>query len=127
LPAAQKPPMPPTDAKGRDFEYKTVLYRPGTDDPRAGKRYVGVYASIRTPVTGTTCEVDLYPRGDSTALGPVTRLWIDLNDPYYCDPASMTGLTEISATRATGALFLSDALAKQLQMHGPKLPIWAGG
>ncbi|WP_327010144.1 hypothetical protein OHA72_24620 [Dactylosporangium sp. NBC_01737] len=90
---------------GQPFERQSVVYWPGTDDPRAGNRYAGHCAEVLEQ-RGTLARVGVYPPGRSTdpATSPVT-MWLDLASPEHCD-AGPDSLTTIGGTVTRGALFL---------------------
>lgn len=46
LSAERRPACPPAGMRGQTFECVNVVYRPDTDDPRAGRRYAGHCAQI---------------------------------------------------------------------------------
>jgi hypothetical protein len=107
LPAALRPACPPVKMNGHACECMTVVYRPGGDDPRAGRRYAGHYAQILDE-RGPLARVAVHPPG--TSGNPTTRpviMWIDLSSPEHCD-AGADSLTTIGtgAAAKTGALFL---------------------
>jgi hypothetical protein len=106
LPAAVRPPLPPAFMGGRAYEYTTVLYWPGSGDPRAGRRYAGHHAELLEERSGLA-RVAVYPQGasDRPHVEPKT-LWIDLASPDYVD-AGPHSLTEIGlGRRDQGALYL---------------------
>jgi hypothetical protein len=107
LPAERRPDCPPKGTDGRACEFMTVVYRPGQDDGRAGKRYAGHYAEVREE-RGSLARVAVYPPGTSRRQGVrVLTMWIDLASPEQCD-AGPDSLTEIGTGDAPkqGALFL---------------------
>lgn len=106
LPAELRPPCPPLGVSGRDYEFMSVVYWPGTGDSRAGNRYSGHHARIVDHV-GRLARVEIFPPTASTnpAARPV-RMWVDLSAPDQCDAGS-NPLTEIAVDGAKeGALFL---------------------
>lgn len=107
LPAPLRPPCPPRDMPGAEYEHRTTLYWPGLDDPRAGRRYAGHHAVVLEE-RGTLARVHIYPQGTSTSptASPLT-MWIDLASPEQCD-AGRDALTRIGVGDAPkqGALFL---------------------
>lgn len=106
LPDAVRPEWPQRGIPGRDYEHTTVLYWPGTRDPRAGKRYAGHHARI-VEERGSLARVAVYPPGTSqTSASPIT-MWMDLHDPEQCD-AGLSSLTRIGVGDAAkeGPLFL---------------------
>jgi hypothetical protein len=107
LPEPVRPACPPRGTDGRAYEFMTVAYRPGLDDPRAGKRYAGHHAQVMEE-RGSLARVAVYPPGTSTrpSARPLT-MWIDLASCEQCD-AGADGLTEIGPGDAPkrGALFL---------------------
>lgn len=108
LPEAIAPACPPRGIGGRDYEYTSVLYWPGCDDPRAGRRYAGHHAEILEE-RGSLARVKLYPRGSSESPDvATTTMWIDLASPEQCD-AGPESLTRIGAGARpkSGALFLA--------------------
>ena len=107
LPEALRPPCPPAGATAHAHEYQTVLYWPGTSDPRAGKRYAGHHAEI-VEERGGLARVAVFPQGGSLRRGVKPAvMWIDLASPEQCD-AGHDSLTRIGiGDRAkVGALFL---------------------
>jgi hypothetical protein len=107
LPADLRPALPPRHMGGRDYEYLTALYWPGSDDPRAGKRYAGHHAELLEQ-RGSLAQVAVFPQGASDRPGAQpTVMWIDLSSPEQTD-AGPGGLTEIGLGRgaSAGALFL---------------------
>ena len=107
LPAALRPACPPPGASGEACEYTTVVYWPGTGDPRAGNRYAGHYTRILEE-RGTLARVAVHPPGRSQQpeAAPVT-MWVDLASPEHCD-AGTASLTTIGTGDGPkqGALFL---------------------
>jgi hypothetical protein len=107
LPEALRPACPPEGAGGRPYEYMTTVYRPGTEDPRAGRRYAGHHAEVLEE-RGSLARVAVYPPGRSEQpdVRPVP-MWIDLASAAQCD-AGPDSLTAIGAGRELkgGALFL---------------------
>jgi hypothetical protein len=106
LPAAIRPPLPPKFMGGRAYEYTTVLYWPGTGDPRAGRRYAGHHAEVLEE-RASLARVAVFPQGlsDRPHVEPRT-MWIDLASAEHTD-AGPGSLTEIGLGRATsGALYL---------------------
>lgn len=107
LPAAVRPPCPPAGGDGHAHEYTSVVYWPGTDDPRAGRRYLGHHAEILEE-QGRLARVAVYPAGASTSpTATPQRVWIDLADPEQCDagPGALTAIG-VGAAPKQGALFL---------------------
>lgn len=106
LPELLRPPCPPRGIHGRDYEFQSVVYWPGTDDPRAGKRYAGHHGKI-VSTRGTVARVAIYPptTSDRADARPV-MMWIDLASPAECD-AGPHGLTRLGTDGVTeGPLFL---------------------
>jgi hypothetical protein len=107
LPAALR--SPSRQLTGRAYEYRTAVYWPHIDDPRAGRRYAGHHAEILAE-KDTIARVAIYRAGASTQDGarPMMTMWIDLASPDQCD-AGPGGLTEIGVGQAPkkGALFLA--------------------
>jgi hypothetical protein len=107
LPAHLRPPCPPRNMHGRDYEHKSVLYWPRTNDSRTGKRYSGHHAEILEE-RGFLAHVAVYPPGTSD-LPHVqsSRMWLDLSAADQCDagPGSLTRIGVGNAPKA-GALFL---------------------
>jgi hypothetical protein len=107
LPEAIRPPLPPRFMGGRAYEYTTVLYWPGRDDPRAGKRYAGHHAELLEE-RSSLARVAVYPQGmsDRPNVEPKT-MWIDLSSAEHTD-AGPQSLTEIGLGNAPkrGALYL---------------------
>jgi hypothetical protein len=107
LPAALRPALPPKFMSGRSYEYTTVLYWPGTGDPRAGRRYAGHHAEILEE-RGSLARVAVYPPGTSARPNAMTQqMWIDLASAEQTD-AGAHSLTEIGLGRGVtrGALYL---------------------
>lgn len=42
MPQASRPACPPVGADGHDYQYMSAVYRPHTEDPRAGIRYMAI-------------------------------------------------------------------------------------
>ncbi len=107
LSAAVRPSLPPKFMGGRPYEYMTALYWPGSDDPRAGKRYAGHHARILEE-RGPLARVAVFPQGasDRPSAEP-TQMWIDLTSADQTD-AGPDSLTQIGLGRGVieGALFL---------------------
>ena len=108
LPRHTRFPCPPRNAEGRDYEFMRVVYWPNTDDPRAGRRYVGCHAEILEE-RGTLARVRVRPPGashDDTA--PASTMWLDLSSPDQCDvgPGSLTRSGVGENAPKEGALFL---------------------
>lgn len=107
LPEALQPACPPDGMPGRDYEFKSVVYWPSIDDPRAGRRYAGHHARILDE-RGPLARVAVYPPGTSTSpeAQPVC-MWIDLSAADQCD-AGPGALTTIGVENGEkeGALFL---------------------
>lgn len=107
LPPRLRPACPPLNLAGRAYECMAAVYWPGTDDPRAGRRYAGHHAHILEE-RGTLARVAVFPPGRSTAAGtaPLT-MWLDLASPEQCD-AGAGSLTTIGVGDAPheGALYL---------------------
>jgi hypothetical protein len=117
LPPAIRPPIPPKFMGGRAYEYTTVLYWPGTDDPRAGKRYAGHHAELLEERSGLA-RVAVFPQGSSDRpnVEPST-MWIDLLAPEHTD-AGPHSLTEIGLGRGNaGALYLISTGLSSLTMN----------
>jgi hypothetical protein len=107
LPANLRPACPPAGMSGRPCEYTTTVYRPGQDDPRAGRRYAGHWAEVLEE-RGSLARVAVYPPGSSQRpMARPSTLWIDLASAEQCD-AGPASLTEIGVGEAPkrGALFL---------------------
>ncbi|HEU4731647.1 MAG TPA: hypothetical protein VFT22_27315 [Kofleriaceae bacterium] len=107
LPAELRPALPPRFMTGRPHEYTTVLYWPGTGDPRAGKRYAGHHAELLEE-RGSLARVAVYPPGTSESANAVARpMWIDLASAEQTDGGPHS-LTEIGLGRGVtrGALYL---------------------
>ncbi|HET7502187.1 MAG TPA: hypothetical protein VFK02_14315 [Kofleriaceae bacterium] len=107
LPATLCPALPPRFMSGRPYEYTTVLYWPGTEDPRAGKRYTGHHAEVLEE-RGSLVRVKVYPPGTSDSPRAAVRpMWIDLASAEQTD-AGPDSLTEIGLGRGVtrGALYL---------------------
>lgn len=107
LPEAVRPPCPPDGGDGHAHEYTAVVYWPGTDDPRAGRRYLGHHAEILDE-QGRLARVAIYPPGSSTSPTVTPqRVWLDLSDPSQCDagPGALTAIGVGDAPKR-GALFL---------------------
>ena len=107
LPDAVRPPCPPDGGAGHAHEFTSVVYHPGTTDPRAGRRYRGHHAELLEE-QGRLARVAIYPAGSSTSETVTPqRTWIDLSDPEQCD-AGPDALTAIGVGEAPkqGALFL---------------------
>ena len=104
IPAARRPPIPPTSMGGRPYEYTSVLYWPGAD-PRAGRRYSGHHAEILEQ-RASLARIAVYPPGSSDRLEiePKT-MWVDLASPDQVD-AGIDGLTQIGNGVTRGAVFL---------------------
>jgi hypothetical protein len=107
LPVALRPPASPAGTAGQAHEFQTCVYWPGTDDPRAGRRYAGHHAQI-VAEQGSLARVAVHPPGRSADpyANPV-MMWIDLSAPDQCD-AGPDSLTTIGIGDAPkhGALFL---------------------
>ena len=106
LPDALRPPCPPSGVHGRDYEFHSVVYWPGTDDPRAGKRYAGHHGTI-VAQQGGVALVAIFPPTTSDRPGAKPMLlWIDLTSPDECDagPHSVTRLGRDGVTE--GPVFL---------------------
>lgn len=107
LSADRRPACPPAGMSGQAFECMNVVYRPDTDDPRAGRRYAGHHAQI-VDERGSLARVAVHPpgRSDEPDTPPVT-MWIDLASPEQCDSGT-SSLTTIGVGDAPkrGALFL---------------------
>ncbi|MBV8760392.1 MAG: hypothetical protein JO257_24080 [Deltaproteobacteria bacterium] len=106
LPAARRPPCPPEGAEARGYEFQSVVYATGTDDPRAGTRYQGHHAKILEE-RGPLARVAVFPPGSSLRPAVAHTMWIDLSSAEQCD-AGPRSLTEIGTgdRRKEGALFL---------------------
>lgn len=107
IPAALRPPCPPSGMTGRACEYMSTVYWPHLDDARAGKRYAGHYAEILEE-RGALARVAVYPPGSSErAHAKPMTMWIDLSSAEHCD-AGPDCLTEIGTGEAPkrGALYL---------------------
>jgi hypothetical protein len=118
LPAALRPALPPKFMGGRTYEYLTALYWPGSDDPRAGKRYAGHHAELLEERAGLA-RVAVFPQGMSDRPGVEARtMWIDLGSAEHAD-AGPHSLTEIGLGRGrrTGALFLISTGLPTLTMN----------
>jgi hypothetical protein len=98
-------PVPLGDFAGEPFERQSVVYWPGTADPRAGNRYAGHCAEVREQ-RGTLALVAVHPPGRSAdpSSTPVT-MWLDLASPEHCD-AGPDSLTTVGGDVTRGALFL---------------------
>ncbi len=103
----RRPACPPIGADGYPYECMSVVYWPGTDDPRSGIRYAGHHARI-TAEQGTVARLAVYPPGRSLRPGtePVT-MWIDLASSEQCDagPDSLTTIGVGDAPKE-GAVYL---------------------
>jgi len=124
---AVRPTLPVID--GEPYELKTVVYHPGTADPRAGRRYCGFHAKVLDR-RGSHALVQIYPGGSSKSLPPLAARWIDLRSVEVCDVGA-SSMTAIGA-QDEGALFLEWELAttwrvsSRTAFDGPKLPIGEG-
>lgn len=96
---------PAPGVAGEPYEAQSVLYWPGTTDPRAGNRYAGHCAEVLEQ-RGTLARVGVHPPGRSSdpASSPVT-MWLDLASPEHCD-AGPDSLTTVGGDVTRGALFL---------------------
>jgi hypothetical protein len=107
LAADVRPALPPKFMGGRPYEYMTALYWPGSDDPRAGRRYAGHHAKILEE-RGPLAKVAVFPQGSSDRPNAEpTQMWIDLTSADQTD-AGPDSLTQIGLGRglSEGALFL---------------------
>lgn len=107
LPPSVRPPLPPKFMGGRPYEFTTVLYWPGTGDPRAGRRYAGHHAQLLEE-RGTLARVAVFPQGSSDRPNAeAAAMWIDLSSSEQTD-AGPGSLTEIGLGRgqSEGALYL---------------------
>jgi len=122
--AAGRIPNPPRGASGRDYEFKLIIYRANTGDPRQGRRYQGVHAEIGASGSGGS-QVDITLPGTSLTTNPTKRrVVVDLNDPNSkCSPPA--GTTEAVAG-TPGALFLAMDIVTAAVPSWPKLPPTAG-
>ncbi|MEV0565133.1 hypothetical protein [Dactylosporangium sp. NPDC050588] len=105
LPPSLRPTPASTGFTGAEYECQSVVYWPGTPDPRAGNRYAGHCAEILEQ-RGTLARVAVFPPGRSTdpATSAVT-MWLDLASPEHCD-AGPASLTTIGGPVTRGPLFL---------------------
>ena len=107
-----QPPLRPI----HDHEFQSLLHRDGG----AGtiRRYHGFHA-IQLSIQGSIAVVRIFEPGADVPKGP---FGIQLADVSECDP-SANGHTQIGLPGVTeGALFLSWAKARQLELRMPKLP-----
>jgi hypothetical protein len=119
LPAALRPSLPPRFMGGRAYEYTTVLYWPGSGDPRAGKRYAGHHAALLEERAGLA-RVAVYPQGASDRPGAEPKtMWIDLSSAEHID-AGPHSLTEIGPGRSSGALYLISTGLPSMPMNHRK-------
>lgn len=122
-------PVPTTAIDGEPYELESVAYHPGTGDPRQGRRYHGFHA-IALEWSGSRVLVDLYRPGTSRAIGPMTRVWIDLDAVTDTD-AGPDRMTTLSPSRPAGALFVAcDLVASWRAAASPRqvsaMPTGAG-
>lgn len=107
IPEPVRSPCPPHGGDGHPHEFTTVVYWPGTEDPREGNRYAGHHAEILEE-QGRLARVAIYAPGTSADPGARPQpLWLDLSSPEQCD-AGVGALTQIGVGAAPkqGALFL---------------------
>src|SRR5262249_15451849 len=85
LPDRLRPTFPPPGPEGRGYEFQSVVYWTGTQDPRAGTRYMGHHARILEE-RGMLARVALFPPGSS--MRPTAKpstMWIDFASAEQCD------------------------------------------
>lgn len=121
--AAGRVPNPPRGASGRDYEFKLVIYRAGTGDARAGRRYQGVHVEIGATGSGGS-QVDIIGPGTSLTANPIKRrVVVDLNNTdHVCPPPS--GAQASSGN--PGQLFVSSDIVMTAVPSWPKLPPGTG-
>jgi hypothetical protein len=129
LPPEAVPPNPPIDAPGRPYEFLLVVYKAGTKNPRAGRRYQGVHADV-IAAHGTVLELDVFDPGRS--LDPDCerkRLSVDVATYDTCDPPpSDSGvLIGVGATAGMqGQIFVAENRVFEIFRSHPKLPPFLG-
>lgn len=127
LPAGVRPPNPPTGTSARDYEFWLIVYRPGTADPRAGRRYQGLHAEVVGRV-GSRLELDVLEPGRSLAFDAERkRVVIDVASLDACDPPSVS-MPAIGTDPAVvaGPIFLAEGRAFEIFRSSPKLPAYMG-
>lgn len=112
-------PNPPLGSSGEDYEFMLLIYRTGTQDPRAGLRYQGVKAEI-LQTNGDLTEVYLYGPGQSKNQQR-KRAWIDLKSVDVCEPPTGRNIAEVTDVQP-GALFIKDDISLSSWPSWPKLP-----
>lgn len=124
LRAEHRPAFPPPGYAARDYEFKTVVYKAGTENPRAGIRYHGYHAKIISE-RGPSALVAVYTAGNSKGGENPAEHTFNL-ESIDCDAhVSAGGMTEIAVgegKKKEGAFFIKLVLARRLGIRESKKP-----
>lgn len=109
----------PLEFDGEPYEQELVIYHPGAEDPRAGRRYRGFHAVV-VERRGTSALVEVYPAMGSKSSPPFEARWLDLQSVAVCD-AGVGSMTAIDRA-GQGALFLESKLISEWGRRPPDDP-----
>ena len=113
-----RPPFPPPDASGHDYEYMTVQY---LDGEQGNRRFHGFHGRA-TSAKGHLTLVELWHPGTGVANPkPAGSWWLDLG--AVADP---NGPQLDPATNPTGAIYLEQTSVRSIALFEPKLPRLVG-
>ncbi len=124
-----RPTFPPPGYPARDYEFKTVVYKHGTGNARAGCRYHGYHAKILKEGPGTNAFVAIYQAGRSRSSDPPLERTLDLGSTDCDAHVDDGGLTEIGVGRGKrreGALFILLPRARTIGLFDVKIPRSSG-
>ena len=120
-----RPVFPPAGYAARDYEFMTVVYRSGTENPRAGVRYHGYHGRIVSVLGSGKARVAVYPAGSSMGSDPPVEVTVDFGSKVVDARVDEGGKTEIGLgpnDPQEGAIFLDLAWARSVGIQETKKP-----